>query len=169
MSAEPGVSQAALALRLHRAPSGLSRRFRKDFGIGFVEYRSRIRVMRFIEAVDSGKSVVRAALDVEFGSYVQCHRVFRRALGCSPTDYFAGARTRSMPRRRSVESVRTAFGVERLVLNRAKLSIFRLKGYRCGAVQVAEPFRENQHAASFKLRLVDPPRTHWPGRPGVFR
>ncbi|HYO96178.1 MAG TPA: helix-turn-helix domain-containing protein [Polyangiaceae bacterium] len=92
VSAEPGVSQAALALRLHRAPSGLSRRFRKDFGIGFVEYRSRIRVMRFIEAVDSGKSVVRAALDVEFGSYVQCHRVFRRALGCSPTDYFAGAR-----------------------------------------------------------------------------
>jgi AraC-like DNA-binding protein len=35
---------------------------------------------------------VSAALDADFGSYAQCHRVFRRALRCSPQQYFAGTR-----------------------------------------------------------------------------
>jgi len=90
--AEPSVSEVELARRLHTASSGVSRQFRKDLGVTFVEYRSRVRLMRFIDQVDLGKSFVSAALDADFGSYVQCHRVFQRALGCSPTEYFAGAR-----------------------------------------------------------------------------
>jgi AraC-like DNA-binding protein len=30
-----------------------------------------------------------ACLRAGFGSYAQCHRVFRHSLGCSPRSYFA--------------------------------------------------------------------------------
>jgi len=45
--------------------------------------------MRFIQCVDRGSSFTRAALEASFGSYAQCHRVFRQYLGCTPRDYFA--------------------------------------------------------------------------------
>jgi AraC-like DNA-binding protein len=89
---EPSVSEVTLAQRLRTRPSELSRRFRKDLGVSFVEYRARVRLMRFVDGVDQGRSLGRAARDADFGSYVQCHRVFRRILGCSPTEYFAGTR-----------------------------------------------------------------------------
>ncbi len=50
--------------------------------------------MSFIQLVDAGQALSHAALSADFGSYAQCHRVFRRFLGCAPTDYFAGARRR---------------------------------------------------------------------------
>ena len=49
--------------------------------------------MRFIDLVDRGSPFTRAALEADFGSYAQCHRIFRRTLRCSPQAYFAGART----------------------------------------------------------------------------
>jgi methylphosphotriester-DNA--protein-cysteine methyltransferase len=63
-----------------------------ELGVPLVEYRARMKLMRFVELVDSGRSLTRAALDAGFGSYAQCHRVFRRALDCSPQQYFTGAR-----------------------------------------------------------------------------
>jgi AraC-like DNA-binding protein len=90
--ADPGVSGSGLARRMRAAPSALSRNFRSDFGVTFVEFRARVRLMRFVELVDAGQSFVRAAQEADFGSYAQCHRVFRRALGCSPQQYFAGTR-----------------------------------------------------------------------------
>ncbi|HEX6271884.1 MAG TPA: helix-turn-helix transcriptional regulator [Polyangiaceae bacterium] len=89
---ERDVSEATLARRLGVDPSELSRRFRADLGVTLVEYRARLRLMRFVELVDRGISMTRAALDADFGSYAQCHRVFRRVFGCAPTDYFQGAR-----------------------------------------------------------------------------
>jgi methylphosphotriester-DNA--protein-cysteine methyltransferase len=70
----------------------VSRTFHAELGVPLVEYRARIKLMRFVALVDSGRSLTRAAFDAEFGSYAQCHRVFFRALRCSPRDYFAGAR-----------------------------------------------------------------------------
>jgi len=93
LRAEQSLSEAALAVRLRTTPSGISRRFRHALGIPLVEYRARLRLMRFVDLVDRGSSLTRAALDADFGSYAQCHRVFRRALGCSPLQYFAGERT----------------------------------------------------------------------------
>lgn len=90
--AEPSVSGIALASQLKTAVSVLSRRFHRDLAVPFVEYRARIRLMRFVELADRGLPLSRAAIDAGFGSYAQCHRVFQRAVGCAPQTYFAGAR-----------------------------------------------------------------------------
>jgi AraC-like DNA-binding protein len=58
-----------------------------------VEYRVRLKLMEFVKLVDQGRSFSNAAYGADFGSYAQCHRVFRRILGCSPKDYFASLRT----------------------------------------------------------------------------
>lgn len=50
--------------------------------------------MEFIKLVDAGRPLSHAALDADFGSYAQCHRVFRRFVGVAPHDYFAGERWR---------------------------------------------------------------------------
>jgi AraC-like DNA-binding protein len=92
LRSEHDLTEASLAQRLRTAPSGLSRRFHGDLGMTLVEYRARLRLMRFVELVDQGEPLSRAALEAEFGSYAQCHRVFRRALGCAPRDYFHGMR-----------------------------------------------------------------------------
>jgi len=91
---EPALPGAALARRLSTAPSLLSRSFHEELGVPLVEYRARVKLMRFVEHVDRGHSLIRAAFEADFGSYAQCHRVFRRAVGCSPRDYFAGERRR---------------------------------------------------------------------------
>jgi AraC-like DNA-binding protein len=88
------VSQSALARRFRTTASRVSREFHDDLGVPLVEYRARLRLMRFIELVDAGAALGRAALDADFGSYAQCHRVFRRALCCSPQEYFRGLRNR---------------------------------------------------------------------------
>jgi len=89
---ERDISEATLARRLSVDPSELSRRFRADLGVTLVEYRARLRIMRFVELVDRGIPMTRAALDADFGTYAQCHRVFRRVFGCAPRDYFRGTR-----------------------------------------------------------------------------
>jgi AraC-like DNA-binding protein len=82
------LSQSALARRLRTTASSVSREFRRTLGVPLVEYRARLRLMRFIDLVDAGSPLGRAALEADFGSYAQCHRVFRRSLHCSPQEYF---------------------------------------------------------------------------------
>jgi AraC-like DNA-binding protein len=89
---EPSLPEAELARRLATAPSRLSRRFHEEIGVTLVEYRARRKLIRFVELADAGHPLSRAALEADFGSYGQCHRVFRRALGCSPLAYFRGKR-----------------------------------------------------------------------------
>lgn len=93
---EPSLSGAELAAAARVSPSELSRHFHRDLGVRFVEYRARLRLMEFVRRVDSGESMSGAALNADFGSYAQCHRVFRRILRCAPHEYFNG-------RRRSVD------------------------------------------------------------------
>ena len=94
LRAEQSLSEAALAARLRTTPSAVSRHFRHALGVPLVEYRARLRLMRFIDLVDRGSTLTRAALDADFGSYAQCHRVFRRTFSCSPQQYFTSARSR---------------------------------------------------------------------------
>jgi AraC-like DNA-binding protein/mannose-6-phosphate isomerase-like protein (cupin superfamily) len=88
----PGASCSSLAARLGTHPSHLSRTVVRELGVPLVELRARVKLGDFVRLVDVGHSFTEAALLAEFGSYAQCHRVFRRATGCSPKEYFGGAR-----------------------------------------------------------------------------
>lgn len=89
----PERSAGELAEELRVSASELSRYFHRDLGVRFVETRARVKLMRFVECVDAGASLTQAAHQAQFGSYAQCHRVFRQHLGCTPQDFFKGART----------------------------------------------------------------------------
>lgn len=89
---EPSLSEAELAERMRVAVSAVSRQFRRDLGLTLVEHRARLRLMAFVGAVERGASLTSAAFTAGFGSYAQCHRVFRRLLAQSPRDYFDGGR-----------------------------------------------------------------------------
>jgi len=67
----------------------VSRHFHKDIGLTLTEYRTRLRLLRFIQAACAGQAnLLQAALEAGFGSYSQCHRAFQGTLGCSPRRYF---------------------------------------------------------------------------------
>jgi AraC-like DNA-binding protein len=91
---EPSLSGSVLAQRLRTTQSALSRSFHHDLGVTFAEFRSRLKLMQFVGLVDAGQSFNQAALGAEFSSYAQCQGVFQRVLGCSPAEYFGGARER---------------------------------------------------------------------------
>jgi AraC-like DNA-binding protein len=67
----------------------LSRVFAQSFGIGLVQYRNHHRVQQFIHDYGHGfeSSMLRAALDVGFGSYVQFHRAFKQVVGQAPAQH----------------------------------------------------------------------------------
>jgi AraC-like DNA-binding protein/mannose-6-phosphate isomerase-like protein (cupin superfamily) len=90
--ARPGASCSTLASQLGTHPTHLSRVVTRELGVPLVELRSRLKLSEFVRLVDAGQSFTQAALQADFGSYAQCHRVFRRFTGCPPRAYFAGAR-----------------------------------------------------------------------------
>jgi AraC-like DNA-binding protein/mannose-6-phosphate isomerase-like protein (cupin superfamily) len=94
MRADLGQNEELVARRLRAHPSELSRVFGRELGLNLVTYRGRMRLIDFVRRADDGQSLTAAALGAGFGSYSQCHRVFRAILGCSPRDYFKGQRQR---------------------------------------------------------------------------
>jgi AraC-like DNA-binding protein len=92
VTARPHVMSSEVAAELDVPPSEVSRHFHRHLGVPLVEFRSRLRLMRFIHLVDSGSSFARAAFEASFGSYAQCHRTFREYLGCGPREYFTALR-----------------------------------------------------------------------------
>jgi AraC-like DNA-binding protein len=73
-------------------------------GLTLAAYRTQLRLLRFIRAVDEGAdNLLAASMAAGFGSYSQCHRSFLKTLGCTPRAFFgagvvagkgAGARVR---------------------------------------------------------------------------
>ena len=104
----PAASLAARRLREPEAPESmeslarstalsrerLSRVFASCFGIGLVQYRNHHRIQRFIRTYGHGvqSNMLRAALDVGFGSYVQFHRAFKQVVGCPPAQHLERVR-----------------------------------------------------------------------------
>jgi AraC-like DNA-binding protein len=89
----PELPLTALAQDLRAHPTEVSRHFHRDMGITLVRYRTRLRLLHFIERVDSGQTeLMSAACHAGFGSYSQCHRVFQAELSCSPRQFFSGLR-----------------------------------------------------------------------------
>jgi AraC-like DNA-binding protein/mannose-6-phosphate isomerase-like protein (cupin superfamily) len=94
---QPNLRRADVATLIRAYPSEVSRHFHKDMGVTLTSYRTRLRLLRFVEMVDGGSdNLLSAALEAGFGSYSQCHRVFQRTLGCAPRDFFCTNLRRQM-------------------------------------------------------------------------
>ncbi len=92
---ELGLNAVARELRAH--PTEVSRHFHRDMGMTLVRYRSRCRLLRFIELAGSGREQLLAAASAAgFGSYSQCHRAFQAELGCAPSQFFTAGLRESM-------------------------------------------------------------------------
>jgi methylphosphotriester-DNA--protein-cysteine methyltransferase len=97
-----------LAGELGVSPGHLARSFKREMGVSLVDYRNRLRIDRFFEAIQRAGStgnLLTAALEAGFGSYAQFHRVYRKFLGTTPRDIFAnGAQARVLARSSSPDA-----------------------------------------------------------------
>lgn len=85
----PDMSRSRVAELVGVYPSEVSRTFHEDMGTTLCTFRSRLRLLRFIQAVDGGApNLLAAALGAGFGSYSQCHRIFQQTFGCAPRSFF---------------------------------------------------------------------------------
>ena len=85
----PDLKRGELARLIHGNASEVSRYFHRDIGLTLVAYRTRLRLIRFIQLVERGdRSFLAAAIDAGFGSYSQCHRAFQQAFDCTPRVFF---------------------------------------------------------------------------------
>lgn len=89
------ISTKELARRVHLSPCYFSKLFKKQTGLTFTEYRRRARVEKAKRLlIDPYRRVSEVAFEAGFESIPYFNRVFRRSLGCSPSQYrAAGART----------------------------------------------------------------------------
>jgi AraC-like DNA-binding protein len=86
---EPSLNRAELAKEVRGDKTELSRYFHRDLGLTLVQYRTRLRLLKFIRNVDQGSTnLTSACLVAGFGSYSQCHRQFREQLGTAPHTFF---------------------------------------------------------------------------------
>jgi AraC-like DNA-binding protein len=91
---DSSISMAALARRSALSRERLSRVFAQCHGIGLVQYRNHHLVQRFIHEYGHGScaNMLRAALDVGFGSYAQFHRAFKQVTGYPPATHLERVR-----------------------------------------------------------------------------
>lgn len=103
-------SMAALARTAPLSRERFSRLFAQYHGIGLIQYRNHHRIQRFIRAYGhgSGANMLRAALDVGFGSYVQFHRAFKQVVGYSPARHLERVRDGIVDPTRTGGALRTA-------------------------------------------------------------
>lgn len=86
---QPELGRSDIARLVRAYPTEISRNFHNDMGMTLSAFRSRLRLLRFIQAVDGGAtSLLAAALGAGFGSYSQCHRIFQQTFACTPRSFF---------------------------------------------------------------------------------
>ncbi|MBI2987497.1 MAG: helix-turn-helix domain-containing protein [Deltaproteobacteria bacterium] len=84
------VSTKELAQRVHLSPCYFCKLFKKQTGLTFTEYRRRARVVKAKRLLlDPHRRVSEVAFDAGFDSIPYFNRVFRRFVGCSPSEYRA--------------------------------------------------------------------------------
>ena len=96
----PDLKRGELARLIRGNESELSRYFHRDIGLTLVAYRTRLRLIRFIQLVEGGgRNFLAAAIDAGFGSYSQCHRAFQHAFDCTPRVFFGTGVSEEMKKR----------------------------------------------------------------------
>jgi len=94
---EGSLRRYQIAKTLASNQGDISRSFVRDNGISLREFRRRIRVLRFLEAVESyPKNLTRAAHVAGFGSYSQCHRDVSAVVGVSPREFLTSGQRQAM-------------------------------------------------------------------------
>lgn len=81
------LSGGRLARALGVSAGHLARSFKREMAMSLVDYRNRVRMERFFEAIqDNGdrRTLHAAALAAGFGSYAQFHRTYRKFHGAPP-------------------------------------------------------------------------------------
>ena len=98
----PAVQRAVRMLRANRedasipeiareaglSVSRLSDVFKRETGATLTEFRNRQRLERFVLLYGAGerRTMLDAALEAGFGSYLQFYRVFQKEMGCGPAE-----------------------------------------------------------------------------------
>ncbi|MEG6507696.1 helix-turn-helix transcriptional regulator [Methyloligella sp. 2.7D] len=75
------------AAELGVSPRTLTRRFEKEVGLSLRAWRHRLRLFRALEWLGSGRNVTGIALDLGYASTSAFSYMFRKEMGCSPTDW----------------------------------------------------------------------------------
>ena len=100
LQGRPDLKRADLARLIRGNASEVSRAFHRDIGLTLVAYRTRLRLIRFIQSIEGGQqSFLSAAIDAGFGSYSQCHRAFQQAFECTPRIFFGTGVSEEMKER----------------------------------------------------------------------
>ncbi len=66
----------------------LSRMFKAETGMSFVQYRQQVRLCSALRYLAQGRSVANVAMDVGFTSQSAFIRLFRQTFGKTPGEYF---------------------------------------------------------------------------------
>jgi AraC-like DNA-binding protein/quercetin dioxygenase-like cupin family protein len=72
------------AARVGISPRSLTRLFRLETGMGFVEWRQKARLLAALPRLDAGEPVTGVALSLGYGSPSAFAAMFRRAMGITP-------------------------------------------------------------------------------------
>lgn len=92
---DPGLSLQGAAEFLHLSPQHLSRLFRHEAGVTFVDYLSRVRIRRAVELLADGElKMYEIAERVGYSSQHYFSSAFKRVLGVSPMEYRRGGAAR---------------------------------------------------------------------------
>lgn len=105
----PELALGRLSADMQSSESEVSRHVHRDLGITFVRYRTRLRLLNFIQQVDRGENNwLHCAQEAGFGSYSQAHRAFHAELGCTPRAFFSRGRREQMHQEYSDATPRSA-------------------------------------------------------------
>ena len=89
-NSEGEISLQSLSQQLNLHETIISRKFRKETGVAFVEYRNRIKLDAFVALARTQKesNLLRLCYEAGFGSYQQFSRIFKNHYGLSPRSIF---------------------------------------------------------------------------------
>ncbi len=79
-----------VARHLNYSETLLNKKFKKATGLTFIEYLNRYRIQKALNLLQSGNTVQETAWKCGIGDYKYFRTVFKKYVGCNPSEYLAG-------------------------------------------------------------------------------
>lgn len=97
LEGNPGDTRSLpeLARHANSTERTLTRRFQRELGMSFAEWRQRLRVVKAMPLLEGGQTVERIAFDLGYSSASAFITMFRRMLGVTPDEFRKGAQRAS--------------------------------------------------------------------------